>query len=519
MRKKLLFYIMSLLLCVSANMAMFSGTARAAVPEDFPPLIIRELQTDGLQGNTTDGTKEFIELYNPGDQFVDVSGWQVQYLSASNAGASGPTRILATLEGIVAAHGYVLLSYHDYLPDADIYFGADSTSSSGLLAHSGGHVRIVDLAGATIDAVTWGSGVTLSGWWKSAEIPPGDAIQRIMPGDPMYVGRSTFTSPNVATPPLSGDLLLPVTPPQPPCVGVILSELLPNPTGIDTGNEFIEVQNSTTEPVSLKECSLHIGDDSTDHVSFELPDELLAPGAYRAFSDTDSGIVLPNATAQTVWLTTSDSQQGVLYPNNMPDGQAWAFLNGSWQATTQPSPGAANVSAPQELISDAPAINASQACPVGKERNPDTGRCHTIAVDTLPPPCAAGQERNPTTGRCRATTSAAATPPLQACQEGQERNPNTNRCRAVLGATTTPSSCATGQERNPQTNRCRKTTNGSLTTVQDVTTKSKQSSFTWLVLAIGVVGIVGYGLYEWRHDIQNRLHVRKMRRKAKQKPE
>jgi len=485
-----------------------------------PALMISELQTDGLHDGVVDGKQEFIELYNPGNTALDVNDWQVQYLSASNDGSSAPTRVLATLEGLVGSHGHVLLSAANYLPDADIVF-ADSTSNSGWLAKTGGHVRIIDSEGAIVDLLTWGSGVMIGAWWKAPEIPAGNSVQRILPEDSHYTTGLTFSVPTVVVTPEGGGLRLPVQDPTPICTGIVLSEILPNPAGSDSGNEFIEIHNASDVAVDLAGCSLRLG---ADGAVFPLPDESLAADAYLAFSDTITGITLPNATAQTVWLLTSTNEEGVLYPNALADNQSWARINGVWQITLRPTPNTLNAADLPATTTEASssAVDASatlESCPAGKERNPDTNRCRSVvAVASVPAPCPDAQERNPITNRCKAISSPAANAPV-ACKVDQERNPQTNRCKAIAGATTEPKPCAVGQIRNPDTGRCKKDTPTAtpLSKIQDVKTVAHPFSLQWWLVAAGLVVALGYGIYEWRYDIENYLYVHRLRKEKKHK--
>ena len=519
-------------------------------------LIISEIQTGGCaeydvsdpaKCAVEDGKREFIELYNPLETPVDVSGWAVQYLSASHTGAPElePTRLISGLSGSVAADGYALLSYVDYLEDADIYFGANSTLSSGLLSKSGGHVRIVDQLGHVVDQVGWGSAKIIASWPRTSVIPVDFSIKRVLPDDPLFSTGLTFTPPTQPLTPQGGSLDVPdLTPPeepnpdpepepQPACQGIILSELLPNAAGVDDGKEFIEIHNPTGEAQALLGCAFRLNSDGTE---FELPDEILPPGAYRAFYDSETGIGLPNAAGGSLWLLLTASEQEARYPQNMADDHTWAYIDGQWKVTSKPTPGAAN-ELPQVPPAPVPSQNSGgdtelkpcaanqernpatnrcrlipvaetlQPCQSGQERNPATNRCRAIlSANTALAPCAANQERNPDTNRCRAVVTAAST--LTACKPGQERNPATNRCRSAAAAESALKPCAPNQERNPATNRCRLATSAAstlgLTDVKDVASESSAAgNFRWWLAALAALGATGYGAYEWRREIAN----------------
>lgn len=502
MKKQLFKYCVLSFVLLSIFSLKSSVLAHAAQVETLPKLVLSELQTGGLKAGVEDGRQEFIELYNPAATSLDVTGWRVEYLSASHNGAGAATRTLAVLEGEVMATGYALLSYESFITDADVYFGAGSTAAAGLLARSGGHVRIVDAAGQTIDLVGWGTGVAIGDWWKVPEIPAGSSVQRILPGHAPYGTALGFAAiGNVPTPYGGGLRVSPIieSPEILMCSGLILSELLPNPAGADTGKEFIEIHNPTAHPVSLKGCALRLGDTGK---TFTLPDEVLQPKSYRAFSDSDTGITLPNATPQAVWLLSSSHEEGVAYDAGLSDGISWARNGDSWNRSSQPTPGASNIFVsppPDEADEGVVLASTTSSCPEGKERNPATGRCRAIESLSEPVPCKPGQTRNPETNRCRTVTVATGLTP---CKPDQERNPDTNRCRSIAVAATGPQPCGEGQERNPETNRCRKSqAAATLPKVEDVATPASAVRSKLWIGGVVAAAVVGYAVYEWRQDI------------------
>lgn len=155
--KKSIYILFVLMFCITPLAVVAPAVAADQTPGIVsPPVVISELQTGDLtQASTEDGRLEFIEIHNTTDQPVDVTGWQLNYLSASNANPATPTRTITTFSGTIVAQGYVLISYQGYLPNADVYFGDENTGSSGFLARSGGHVQLADDSGATIDLVGW----------------------------------------------------------------------------------------------------------------------------------------------------------------------------------------------------------------------------------------------------------------------------------------------------------------------------------------------------------------------------
>lgn len=576
-------------------------------------LVVSEIQTGGCVNATFDSAplnppspctedskKEFITLYNQSAESLDVTGWKVEYLSASG----GTTTPLATLDGTVITRTYLLLAHTGYYADtADLHFG--ESSDSGKLAKSGGHVRITDANGSEQDKVGWGTATQFRN--KAAQSPGiGSSIQRkstesflladtdnnfndfsvvatpspygggyftnIQPAalplappapsqeqmpNPVQVPASqpasspspspaatmdsqlqpetlpapgigptpssippspsppvtpTIPIPTIPTPtniPLSPTPqttpatpttpVTPVTPvstlpgpTQPSCEEVLISEILPNPAGTDSGHEYIELHNPTVATIALSACSLQTSSASKIFIFSNIS---LQPDEYRAFYDKDTGLALPNSAGGTIWLLSGDTEiQTAVYPEGLADNVAWSHVDGNWAQTYSPTPSGANVQM------------ANLPCPAGQERNPETKRCITMVlpasgVATIPPiavrpvsssitssgesgetqksnesdkpnalaastlaACKSGQERNLVTNRCRNTTAATASTAsgsaaanITACKPGQTRNPTTNRCatNAAVPSTSSTTTCKAGQERNPETNRCR----------------------------------------------------------------
>jgi hypothetical protein len=303
------------------------------------------------------------------------------------------------------------------------------------------------------------------------------------------------------------------------CEGIIINEILPNPAGSDTGQEFTELYNPTNEVISLKGCSLQT---SANSKKYEFGSKSLQPKEYLAVDDTLSGLTLSNTSGGTVWLLSpSEELQAIVYPGNLEDDQSWALFSGGWQATYKPTRAAANV------------LLALKPCPAGEERSAETGQCRSLSAGqggNALAPCRQDQERNPETNRCRLIQVAAAG--LTACKPGQVRNPETNRCRSILGASSSlapckpnqernPATnrcrsasasasdlkpCTEGQERNPETNRCRKVASasgqaGGLAQVKDIDSGGFSSNPRWMLAGLGAAGALGYAGFEWRREV------------------
>lgn len=489
-------------------MNLFGWRPALAAP---PPVLITEVQTGFIDTSGVElPRQEFIELTNVSSAAVNLTGWKLEYLSASNDGSTSPTLTIDTLNGQISANGHGIWEHDGYFPVApDSIFGPGDISSSGLLAKSGGHVRLM-YGTSMIDCVSWGSAVTITGCDKvSAVAPAGYTIQRRLTNG-IYdkstgVANLTPATPqggNIyslsTTPPAAPLPTQPQTMPAPDCDNVQLSEILANPVGDDAQGEFIELYNPTDHSQTLYGCSLMLSNGK--QYAFTSLD-IMNAHEYRAFPYSATGLQLSNS-GSTVTLITSVQQMATTYPAAVDD-QAWALILGVWYSTSQPTPNAPNSLA---LVADSTAATTAtnllselEPCSAGKYRNPDTGRCRNI-VETVSNSvvCPIGQERNVITGRCR---KIAVTATQVQCGAGQTRNSDTGRCRKNEVSTTVQKPCEAGQERNTETGRCRKIVANSGGKVLGATTSKK--SYHLVLLGIVLTGVLIYAIYEYRHEIRN----------------
>jgi hypothetical protein len=254
------------------------------------------------------------------------------------------------------------------------------------------------------------------------------------------------------------------------CSELIITEILPNPAGVDKGKEFIELHNLSDTALNLDGCGLQVAGSTKRHI---FADILIDTKEYIAFYDGLTGLVLPNSAGGTVlWLDVDGLVlQSVNYPGGLKDDVSWGWFEGDvWSESAVLSPGSENIgfneSTCPEGYANSGALGECEKLPeVGnsnepglkpclphQERNPDTNRCRAIVIPKTLVPCKPGELRNPATNRCKAVANKAKE--LVACKPGQERNPETNRCRAV-GSAQSLAPCKPGQVRNPDTNRCK----------------------------------------------------------------
>lgn len=123
------------------------------------------------------------------------------------------------------------------------------------------------------------------------------------------------------------------------CLGLKLSEVYPNPPGVDQ-DEYIELVNASDEDVVMGSCAIA----SSATRQFHLPaGTLVARGAILNFSKTQTHLTLNNG-GTTVRLLDSDGTEldRTIY-TVAKEGSTWASVDGAWAWTIRPTPGEKNV--------------------------------------------------------------------------------------------------------------------------------------------------------------------------------
>lgn len=468
-----------------------------ASDEVISSVLINEIKLGGaVDGQPT----QFVELVNATNQVIDMTDWRLEYAKAGFTTSACDT---LSWEAADTDNFTSTTTLSTTIP-------ATAGSTQGLVGielpltdNNSGSIQLVNKQGMRQDMVGWGESAPCASGSRAVVIPNGQSLQRYLEceGSIVHTGdnREDFAV-AAPSPSQSNTQYLPSCeepddkPPLNYCEGITISEIVPNPSGSDSGAEFIELHNPTTDTISLPGCALKVGSDQLN-----LSGEIL-PNGYQAFY----GLTLPNAAGGRVELIMTTEEQVVDYPADMKDDMSWSYYQARWQISEKATPGLANsiVITENNKTTDGGKGNSLGPCPAGKFRNPETNRCKNIVSTASLTPCKPGQVRNPDTNRCRSTATASSS--LVPCKPGQERNPATNRCRSVAGTSRSLVPCKPGYERNPDTNRCRKataTSTSALTT--PATTAQSKSNY----IALGLVSLLalGYGAYEYRQSIAELL--------------
>lgn len=356
MKKLMLLLICSILLCPN-----FAGA------EDLNNnLLITQMQT---------GPDEFIEIFNPTDETINLANYRIEYYSSTAIGFGSPSQSIP-LDGQIHPDGYIVVASTGYLTEsATAHF-------SKTLADTGGAIRLaqsIDNIWSTIDVLGWGSAKLFE---NSAHPKAGDnkSLSRISLNSefidtddnstdfvinpaptPNFVNvaptpneNTTPTTPDAPTDeeqtpedgsqpddqPAQEEVIAPNSGLQPPYI----TELFPDPASplTDAEDEYVELYNPNGATFDLDGYKLQTGNNYS--YSFSLDGLEIPPLGYLVLYAKDTNLTLSNTSSRARLLDKSGASvsETDMY-SEAEEGQTWALIGGVWQWTTSASPGALNI--------------------------------------------------------------------------------------------------------------------------------------------------------------------------------
>jgi hypothetical protein len=333
-----------------------------------PPLtlLINEVAWAGTAASTSD---EWIELYNPGSNPVNLAGWILK------ADDNSPN---IALSGTISAGGYFLLERTDDTTVSDIT--ADFIFT-GELNNSNEILRLLDPGGNVVDTAnsdggTWpGNSTTLGSLERRGVIADSetawitntgvvrngrDANNNPINGTPKQPNWALTVTPTASLTPSRTRTPLPTptntrTPtPLPPPPLIAINEFVPRPGHdwngdgmVNVDDEYIELLNHGVVDVNLGGYSL---DDEVNIGSnpYRLPSVILKPGERMVFFGSETGLLLSDG-GDGVRLLKPNGQLGDAYNYQVvryPDHTYCRYPdNGGaddWNTNCFPTPGLQN---------------------------------------------------------------------------------------------------------------------------------------------------------------------------------
>ncbi len=234
-----------------------------------------------------DGTEEWIELYNPYDETLALTGLQID----DNEGGSKPYN----LQGTMTAHSYLLISIED---------------SNITLNNTTDSVRLLGVSSEVL-------------WEIPYENPKEAQSYALISGAYLWTSTPTPNKANIYTSDEdenqteyeNGDL----------SEEVEITEAYPNPEGPDADNEWIEITNGGDETVNLGNWTIDDGEGGSDPYVFP-DDTVIQPGESIVIYREESGVALNNSD-ETVQLNdyTGETVDEIYYETSV-EGQSYAQI-------------------------------------------------------------------------------------------------------------------------------------------------------------------------------------------------
>lgn len=425
MKKLLTTTIIVAILCVGQVQPVLAADALAPAPQR---ILITEVQT----GGTSDATQEFVELYNPNDSAISVTGWQLQYRAASQTAAQKwpPTSVKAKISCIAnnAETCEVIMQPRSRLVLVNnIANIATSLSISGGFSGTSGQIRLVQPGTEPIvhDFVGYGSAVDAE--TAAAPAPAaGSSIKRVddANGEPIDTNNNALdfiaacgapspgqddttllplvseckdtttppitpnnapTEPPAADPPVDTPPITeaPVTPPT--YLPILITELLPDPAmpQQDSTNEFIELYNPNDAVVTLKGYQLQTG--SNYQYTYTLGDTPLGQHSYYALLSAVSKLSLANSGSGVRLIDPAGNIVAeVPSYGEAKEGQAWITDGSGWHWSLTPTPGAENIATSPEPVVATTSKTATKNSSAAKTTSSKTKTTSTSTTAKVP---------------------------------------------------------------------------------------------------------------------------------------
>ncbi len=472
-------------------------------------ILISEVQTTGASGAID---QEFVEIFNPTSEIVNLTNWKLQY--SSSTGTSWISKV--TLGGSLYPGSALLMASDNYLSeDSDFSFTAGFKMEAGHVRltkpiNNSGSVEVVDLLG-------WGTAAHPE--HNAAEYAPaGSSMERKVDADNIYIDKDnnkedfeiipspnpestsidpiiqteqtaneneTIPDPNnnnqssssdntatESTDDQSDDSIAPqdisdhdnvssaneivTTSTNYNYPDIIISELLPNPGTplTDEADEFIELYNPNNFAVSLSDFVIQTGNNYS--YSYTLGPQIINPSSYVVLYSRDTNLVLANSSGKARILDPNGDTVFETEPySDAKDNESWVYIDGKWAWSNQPTPGYIN----KPLLS-IPVLNSVKKSTAKKK----------VATKKAN---AAKSTKKPTSTKKKA-----------AAKKASSKKSDKNKALGVLGATNTGGG---GSNLQP-----------------------------WIIAGIGALA-VGYGMYEYKDDLANKLRQHKQNHRLRTK--
>ena len=271
---------------------------------EYPPLALAEsndnyhLVINELYPIAAEGENEWIELYNPTQSSIDLSGYTVTDLNGAK---------ILTLSGSIEAENFLLLS--------DLPFVLNNDSDSIFLKNET----------EIIDQVSYGD---IKNNPQNAPLPANQkSISRVPDGSDTNINSNDFK----VVIPSPGEKYQPKEYSE----DIRINEFFPYPSE-GTRGEFVELYNKGVNEISLKYWS--IDDEADGSIPFSIiQDVVIEPAEYIVFYNSDTNIILNNDNDQVRLINPNNIVADTVSYSNAKEGMSFSYFDDGWEWTT-PTP-------------------------------------------------------------------------------------------------------------------------------------------------------------------------------------
>ncbi len=290
-----------------------------------------------------DGTGEFIELINTGNEDVDISEWVLDDVEGA-----GSTPFSIPDETIISAHGFIVV----YRTLTKISLNNDID-----------HVRLIRPDTIVQDDVPYSDAkeahsfnkTDAEKYEKSSSLTPGAANIISISGTPTPKPEADEDTEKESK--VTYDF----------STKIVINEFLPNPEGEDTELEFIEIKSLDKRNINLFGYSVDDGDGGSAPYLFTKEDSI-APGKILVLFRPKTKIALNNdKDSVQLFDPNKKSISEAAYDEKIIEGQSYnKNANGEWQWSDMITPGKENTISIQEILTPTPKPKVAKKVSVAK---------------------------------------------------------------------------------------------------------------------------------------------------------
>ena len=294
-----------------------------------------QLRINEIMAAPESGQDEWVEIYNPGSEAIQLDDWKLL------EGSGQKTQLAGTIE-----------------PGEYRVFDKSSLNNGGdlveLQAPDGtmiDQVKYGDWSGATWPTADKGNSIILIDGQYQETIKVTEGALNIAEGSESIVAEGS--EPIVAEAyMLRNEEIVEVNvveantirneevPEYQYSEDIQISELLPNPVGSDSA-EWLELFNDSDQPVDL--LGWELDDDEGGSKPFLIADKtVILPQSYMVFSRKKTGLSLGNSADKVVLRDPAGKVIDEVKYSSSREGQSYALVSGEWQSNGNLTPGAMN---------------------------------------------------------------------------------------------------------------------------------------------------------------------------------